>query len=138
MPDAEDDESQAVTEREQLFAAVRQLVGDLSEPFAHTCDLLTIETLLCWPDRHLRHLLKTVTPEDPSEARACANVLSAKVLENIEARWENEEISLSAIRVLADPVVVAVVNIWFSHADARAALLRVKKHVRASVRRRPR
>lgn len=130
-------------EKQQLYNAVHEIVGEAAETFGHTCNMITNEVLIVWPNRLMRKLIKTVTEGDATEARAAANVVAAKALENLEARWLTGEISQAeaansqmVLESLIDPVTVALINIWFSNEKARDGLARVQKTLRASEKKR--
>lgn len=130
-------------EKQQLYNAVHEIVGEAAQTFGHTCNLITNEVLIVWPNRLMRKLIKTVTEGDATEARAAANVVAAKALENLEAKWLTGEISKAehansqmVLETLIDPVTVAIINIWFSSEQARDGLARVQRALRASEKKR--
>lgn len=130
-------------EKQQLYNAVHEIVGEAAQTFGHTCNLITNEILIVWPNRLMRKLIKTVTEGDATEARAAANVVAAKALENLEAKWLTGELSPAeeansqmVLESLIDPVTVAIINIWFGSDKAREGLTRVQRNLRASEKKR--
>ena len=72
----------------ELADTVRLRIGEHGESFGHTCDIIIAEICRCWPMEEMADIAAHLKDSHTADRFLNAfNVITAKVRENIEARW---------------------------------------------------
>jgi len=118
----------------ELCDAVRAQIGPAGEPLVHTVDVLVTETCRWWPEKAMSEIARRPATSSAGEAALSAiAVTTAKVREQIEARWGCKPSHQAALDLVLRGCVVEFGNLWFSCPDARRAMRAVIKRVRSGV-----
>lgn len=116
----------------ELCDAVREQIGPKGKTLSHTVDVIVTETCRWWPEKAMGDIARK--QKKPKAAEAALNaitVTTAKVREQIEARWGCQPSDQAALDLVLRGCVVEVANIWFACPDARRGIRGVIKRVRA-------
>lgn len=119
----------------ELCDAVREQIGPRAAELEHTCDVIVTEICRCWPERTMADIAARMTT-----ARAADDVLdaiavtTAKVRENIEARWGCKPSHKAALALVLRACVAEFGNLWFSSPEARIGIRAVIAIVRHNPR----
>lgn len=115
----------------ELCDAVREQIGPRAEQLEHTCDIIVTEVCRCWPERTFADLAKNLACERAGDRVLDAiAVTTAKVRENIEARWGCKPSHKAALDLILRACVVEFANLWFSSPEARIGMRAVIALVR--------
>jgi hypothetical protein len=116
----------------ELQAAIRDRIGDPARAMEHTTDVLVQETARCWPVRHMVEIARQPNTSQAGEAALLGvAVVTAKIRENIEARWNKTHEAGGAFDLIARAVVIEFANLWFGDPATRIALCKIIGAVRA-------
>lgn len=117
-------------ERAYLQQEVRARIGDMAEQFKANCEIITDTVVVYWPLKEMRRLARELTADNSDPALKACKMVSVKCMEILEAKFVDEPPRVLIAEHLIDDVVVALANIWFENAKARAAFTRVHKRLR--------
>lgn len=114
-----------------LADLIRSTIGPAGVTLSHTCDVLIMEICRCWPGK----LMETIAADPASEANceavlAAIDVITAKVRENIEARWGCRPSHKAALDLVLRACVIQFSKLWFSSEPDRAVIRRLIAGVR--------
>lgn len=116
----------------ELQHAIRERIGEHGHAMSHTVDVLVQETARVWPVRHMVEVARHPNTSQAGEsALAAVAVVTAKIRENVEARWQQTHDAGSAFDLMARAVVIEFANLWFSDPATRIALCKIIGAVRA-------
>lgn len=117
---------------DDLCEAIREAIGEPAATLAHTCDVLVEETCRQWPERTMANYARRLNSEaNGAGVLDAIPVITARVGEQIEARWGLLPSHAAAIKLLARGVVIEFANLWFSSVEARIgirAIIEVVRH----------
>jgi len=115
----------------ELQAAIRERIGDPARAMEHTTDVLVQETARYWPVRHMVEIARQPNTSHAGEAALGAvAVITAKIRENVEARWNETHEAGGALDLLCRAVVIEFANLWFGDPATRIALCKIIGAVR--------
>lgn len=107
----------------ELSDRIRASIGTDAEALEHTVDVIVTEVCRCWPERVMAACARNLESEkNGATAVHGVAVVTAKVRENIEARWGCKPSHKAALDLVLRGCVVEFANLWFSSAEARIAL----------------
>lgn len=119
---------------EGLRALVREFIGPPGEALEHTCDVIVEEICRQWPERtmadYARKLDSNAVGAKVLDAIA---VITARVREQIEARWGIKPSHTAALDLVLRGCVIEFANLWFASAENRIAMraiIAVVRHAR--------
>jgi hypothetical protein len=119
----------------EVCDAVREQIGPRAELLEHTCDVIVTEVCRCWPERTMADIAaKLGCPKAADQVLDAIAVTTAKVRENIEARWGCKPSHKAALDLVLRACVVEFANLWFSCPEARIGMRAVIAVVRHSKR----
>lgn len=114
-----------------LADLIRSTIGPAGVTLSHTCDVLILEICRCWPDKAMHNIAADPTSEENCTAvLAAIDVISAKVRENIEARWGCRPSHRAALDLVLRACVIKFAQLWFSSPADRAVMHRLVLAVR--------
>jgi hypothetical protein len=103
-----------------LCETIREAIGEPALTLAHTCDVLVEETCRQWPERTMaKYASKLDSEANGVGVLDAIPVITARVGEQIEARWGLVPSHAAAIHLLARAVVIEFANLWFSSIEVR-------------------
>lgn len=115
----------------ELADLVRSSIGEKGEPLSHTCDVIVMEICRCWPEVVMAEIAtKLGCSQAADKVLDAISVTTAKVRENIEARWGCKPSHQAALDLVLRACVVEFANLWFSCAEARIGMRAVIALVR--------
>lgn len=115
----------------ELADRVRHQIGPRAEQLEHTCDVLVVEVCRCWPERTMADIAQRLnSSEAADDVLDAIAVTTAKVRENIEARWGCKPSHKAALDLILQACVVEFANLWFSSPEARIGIRAVLSLVR--------
>ena len=116
----------------ELCDAVREQIGPKAAELEHTCDIIVKEVCRCWPEKVMADIAsKLNSTRAADQVLDAIAVTTAKVRENIEARWGCKPSHKAALDLVLRACVVEFANIWFSSSEARIGMRAVIALVRA-------
>lgn len=117
-----------------LRALVREFIGPPGEALEHTCDVIVEEICRQWPERtmadYARKLDSNAVGAKVLDAIA---VITARVREQIEARWGIKPSHTAALDLVLRGCVIEFANLWFASPENRIAMrsiIAVVRHAR--------
>lgn len=114
-----------------LADLIRSTIGPAGVTLSHTCDVLIEEICRCWPDKTMESIAANPTSQENCDAvLAAIDVISAKVRENIEARWGCRPSHRAALDLVLRACVIQFAKIWFESPADRAVMGRLINSVR--------
>jgi hypothetical protein len=116
-------------ELSEVRQEIRHRIGGAALNIPEACDELVDTALRWWPERRMADYAREPSTSGPATLDAIS-VISAKVREDVEARWGMEANVCNALDLLCMAVVVEVANIWFSSVENRIELRRILFEVR--------
>lgn len=115
----------------ELADRVREQIGPPAEQLEHTCDVIVHEVCRCWPERTMADIAgKLGCSKAADDVLDAIAVTTAKVRENIEARWGCKPSHKAALDLILRACVVEFANVWFSCPEARIGIRAVIALVR--------
>lgn len=115
----------------ELADLVREFVGEAGATLQHTVDVIVVEICRCWPERAMADIAKDVATTTSGDAVLDAiAVVTAKVRENIEARWGCKPSHKAALDLVLRACVIQFSQLWFSCPEARINMRAVIAMVR--------
>ena len=116
----------------ELCDVVREQIGPQAEQLEHTCDVIITEVCQCWPEMTMAEIARKLSsPKAADDVLDAISVTTAKVRENIEARWGCKPSHRAALDLVLRACVVEFANLWFSCPEARIGIRTVIALVRA-------
>lgn len=116
----------------ELCDAVREQIGPQAEQLEHTCDVIVTEVCRCWPEATMAEIAKKLgSHKAADDVLDAISVTTAKVRENIEARWGCKPSHKAALDLILRACVIEYANLWFSGPEARIGMRAVIALVRA-------
>lgn len=116
----------------ELADLIREAIGPRAEHLEHTCDVLVLEVCRCWPEKTMAGIATNLhSSRAADELLDAIAVTTAKVRENIEARWGCKPSHKAALDLILKACVVEFGNLWFSSPGARIGMRAVITLVRA-------
>lgn len=107
----------------ELADIIRESIGPKAEALEHTCDVLVTEVCRCWPEKVMADIAsKANTSKAADDVLDAIAVTTAKVRENIEARWGCKPSHKAALDLVLRGCVAEFGNLWFSCPEARIAM----------------
>ena len=91
---------------------IRSAIGYPAEQLGHTCDVIVDEVCRQWPERHMADLARKLDSAGGQVLDAIP-VITARVREQIEARWGCKPSEQAALDLVLRAVVIEFANIWF-------------------------
>jgi len=120
---------------EGLRYAIRAAIGPPAAVLEHTCDVIVDEVCRQWPERTMADLARKLDSESAGgKVLDALAVITARVREQIEARWHCRASEQAALDLILQGCVVEFANLWFSGPEARIGM----RAVIGAVRRMPR
>ena len=120
---------------QELLDAVREAIGPPAEQLAHTCDVIVDEVCRQWPERTMAKLARKLDSEEAGgKVLDAVAVITARVREQIEARWGCQPSHEAALDLVLRACVIEFANLWFSCVEARIAMRRIMFEVRMRAR----
>ena len=111
--------------------AIRGAIGYPAEQLGHTCDVIVEEVCRQWPERHMAALARKLDSQSAGgQVLDAIPVITARVREQIEARWGCKPSDQAALDLVLRAVVVEFANLWFFDAAARIGLRKIIFKVR--------
>jgi hypothetical protein len=111
--------------------AIRATIGYPAEQLGHTCDVIVEEVCRQWPERHMAELARKLDSKCAGgQVLDAIPVITARVREQIEARWGCKPSEQAALDLVLRAVVVEFANLWFFDAAARIGLRKIIFKVR--------
>lgn len=121
----------------ELADLIREAIGPRAEQLEHTCDVIVHEVCRCWPERAMADIAQRLRcPDAADQVLDAIAVTTAKVRENIEARWGCKPSHKAALDLILRACVVEFGNLWFSCPEARIgmrALITLVRNGKASI-----
>ena len=118
-----------------LRALVREFIGPPGEALEHTCDVIVEEICRQWPERtmadYARKLDSNAVGAKVLDAIA---VITARVREQIEARWGIKPSHTAALDLVLRGCVIEFANLWFASPENRIAMRSIIAVVRHAKR----
>lgn len=105
-----------------LRQMIRNKLGEPAGAMPDACDAITDAVLRWWPKDHMTKLARRQDAMAAEEALAAADVLKAKVREDLEHAWGMTKNVGNAIDLMADDVVMELADYWFSETAQRNAV----------------
>lgn len=94
--------------------AIRGAIGHPAEQLGHTCDVIVDEVCRQWPERHMADLARKLDSNSAGgQVLDAIPVITARVREQIEARWACKASEQAALDLVLRAVVIEYANIWF-------------------------
>ncbi len=119
----------------ELCDAVREQIGPHAAELEHTCDVIVTEVCRCWPERTMADIAaRKDTASAADDVLDAIAVTTAKVRENIEARWGCKPSHKAALDLVLRACVAEFGYFWFSSAETRIAIRAVIAVVRHNPR----
>jgi hypothetical protein len=107
-------------------AAIRGAIGYPAQQLGHTCDVIVDEVCRQWPERHMANLARKLDCDSAGgQVFDAIAVITAKVREQIEARWDCKHSEQAALDLVLRAIVVEFANLWFFDAAARIGLRKI-------------
>lgn len=115
----------------EIADLIRGAIGPPAEQLEHTCDVIVMEICRCWPEKTMAEIAgKLGCSKAADDVLDAIAVTTAKVRENIEARWGCKPSHRAALDLILRACVVEFANLWFSSAEARIGIRAVIALVR--------
>ena len=115
----------------EIADLIREAIGPPAEQLEHTCDVIVMEICRCWPEKTMADIAQRLGCSHAADQVLDAiAVTTAKVRENIEARWGCKPSHRAALDLILRACVVEFANLWFSSAEARIGIRAVIALVR--------
>lgn len=117
---------------EGLRATVREFIGPSGAVLEHTCDVIVEEICRQWPERTMAEYARKGDSAG-SKALDAIPVITARVREQIEARWGIKPSHTAALDLVLRGCVIEFANLWFMSAENRIAMrsiIAVVRHAR--------
>jgi hypothetical protein len=115
-----------------LRATVRAFIGPPGEALEHTCDVIVEEVCRQWPEKTMADYAAKLDAVGDKVLDAIA-VITARVREQIEARWGVKPSHTAALDLVLRGCVIEFCNLWFASAENRIAMraiIAVVRHAR--------
>jgi len=120
---------------EGLRANVRETIGTPGDVLAHTCDVIVEEICRQWPERTMADYARKLDTESTgAKVFDAIAVITARVREQIEARWGCRPSHKAALDLVLRACVIEVANLWFASPENRIAIRGIIAVVRQSRR----
>lgn len=117
--------------QEGLRWTIREAVGPPGDILEHTCDVIVDEVCRQWPERTMADLARKLDSETTAGKMLDAiAVITARVREQIEARWHCRASEQAALELVLKCIVVEFTNLWISSPEARIGMRAVMGQVR--------
>lgn len=120
---------------EGLRYAIRSAIGPPGATLEHTCDVIVDEVCRQWPERTMADLARKMDSQTAgTKVIEAVCVITARVREQIEARWKCRASEQAALDLVLKACVAEFAYLWFSGPEARIGM----RVVIGAVRRMPR
>ena len=120
---------------EGLRYAIRSTICPPGDVLEHTCDVIVDEICRQWPERTMANYARSLASEATGmKVLDAIAVITARVREQIEARWRCRASEQAALDLMLRAAVIEFANLWFSGPEPRIAM----RVVIGAVRRMPR
>jgi hypothetical protein len=115
----------------EVREAIREAIGQPAEKLCHTCDVIVDEVCRQWPERHMASLARKLDCDSVGgQVLDAISVITARVREQIEARWGCKPSEQAALDLVLRAVVIEFANLWFCDPETRIGLRKIIFFVR--------
>jgi hypothetical protein len=120
---------------EGLRATVREFIGPSGATLEHTCDVIVDEICRQWPERTMADYARKIDSNAVgAKVFLAIPVITARVREQIEARWGIKPSHTAALDLVLRGCVIEFCNLWFASPTNRIAMRSIIAVVRHSRR----
>jgi hypothetical protein len=120
---------------EGLRATVREFIGPSGATLEHTCDVIVDEICRQWPERTMADYARKIDSNAVgAKVFDAIPVITARVREQIEARWGIKPSHTAALDLVLRGCVIEFCNLWFASPTNRIAMRSIIAVVRHSAR----
>jgi hypothetical protein len=120
---------------EGLRATVREFIGPSGATLEHTCDVIVDEICRQWPERTMADYARKIDSNAVgAKVFLAIPVITARVREQIEARWGIKPSHTAALDLVLRGCVIEFCNLWFASPTNRIAMRSIIAVVRHSSR----
>jgi hypothetical protein len=120
---------------EGLRATVREFIGPSGATLEHTCDVIVDEICRQWPERTMADYARKIDSNAVgAKVFDAIPVITARVREQIEARWGIKPSHTAALDLVLRGCVIEYANLWFASPTNRIAMRSIIAVVRHSSR----
>jgi hypothetical protein len=120
---------------EGLRATVREFIGPSGATLEHTCDVIVDEICRQWPERTMADYARKIDSNAVgAKVFLAIPVITARVREQIEARWGIKPSHTAALDLVLRGCVIEFCNLWFASPTNRIAMRSIIAVVRHTQR----